>query len=457
MKILVFVAFFASALLSFQNKAISQEADSAFVTKNTAFLRDLLSRKDTIDPIQAPQNYMFTPRLQVYAEKGQQLIKTASSFYVNLHSTGFLYQLTKQTDSLLYFKRIDKTYNINYNVDAKWFNYGEELYNLGGYGFWKSNGTLRKYNPKDKEWDVQPLNTEIYTPARSQYVWFDRNATIYIPFQQIINSGLIVNDSKRGSIIKEACSLNLKTNEWTKLGELTPGLSEKIDESPWVIGTKEGYLLVGHEDLYLVNFKKNEVQVLRNSSIAQSFLRINENVLRYQINNKFYTLNTKTGEYDSLILNNKEFKLAPFPIWHHHIDYFRIIGALLLGAFVIGLFVFLFKRKNKAAINYENSRMYKVIFNETETGLIKLIIEKSIANKTATIPEINYILGVKDKNIGMQKKVRSDIINSINEKYRYQSPYSEPLIQSIRSEEDKRYFEYLIKKEMIPEITELIR
>jgi len=74
------------------------------------------------------------------------------------------------------------------------------------------------------------------------------------------------------------------------------------------------------------------------------------------------------------------------------------------------------------------------------------MVEKALLNKTATIPEINYILGVKDKNIGMQKKVRSDIINSINEKYRYQSSNTEPLIQSIRSEEDKRYFEYLIKK-----------
>jgi hypothetical protein len=82
-----------------------------------------------------------------------------------------------------------------------------------------------------------------------------------------------------------------------------------------------------------------------------------------------------------------------------------------------------------------------------------MLIAKSKTGLTASITEINYILGVKDKNIGMQKKVRSDIFKSINDKFNIFSNSDEILIKSIRSESDKRYYEYMIDKETIESIS----
>jgi hypothetical protein len=77
------------------------------------------------------------------------------------------------------------------------------------------------------------------------------------------------------------------------------------------------------------------------------------------------------------------------------------------------------------------------------------LIEKEKKNQRADINEVNYVLGLKHKNTGLQKKVRSDSFNSINEKFRYVSKSEKPLIESIRSEIDKRYFEYYIEKKNI--------
>jgi hypothetical protein len=66
-------------------------------------------------------------------------------------------------------------------------------------------------------------------------------------------------------------------------------------------------------------------------------------------------------------------------------------------------------------------------------------------------------LGVKDKNIGLQKKVRSEIFNGVNEKFKLISDWDEPLVQSIRSESDKRYFEYMIRKDMIKEAEKVLQ
>jgi hypothetical protein len=109
-----------------------------------------------------------------------------------------------------------------------------------------------------------------------------------------------------------------------------------------------------------------------------------------------------------------------------------------------------FRRKKKVVVEKtEVENNFRVQFSDTEIALLKLLIEKEKKNERADINEVNYVLGLKHKNTGLQKKVRSDTFNNINEKFRYVSKTEDPLIQSIRSEIDKRYFEYYIEKRNI--------
>ena len=48
--------------------------------------------------------------------------------------------------------------------------------------------------------------------------------------------------------------------------------------------------------------------------------------------------------------------------------------------------------------------------------MITFLITKCRKKQKADINELNYVLGVKDKKTGLQKKVRSDTFNKINEK-----------------------------------------
>ena len=92
-----------------------------------------------------------------------------------------------------------------------------------------------------------------------------------------------------------------------------------------------------------------------------------------------------------------------------------------------------------------------------EAALLKLLIAKSEQKEYSTIDEINYVLGLRDKNLGIQKKVRSDLINGLNQKYSLVMKDEEHLISSIRSEEDKRYFEYFIVPEKLPVIRGILQ
>jgi hypothetical protein len=85
-----------------------------------------------------------------------------------------------------------------------------------------------------------------------------------------------------------------------------------------------------------------------------------------------------------------------------------------------------------------------------------MLAEKTEQHRYASVSDINYNLGLKDKNAGLQKKVRSDTISRINQKYSYLTMAEEPLIVASRSETDKRFYEYRISIEAYQSIKEVL-
>jgi hypothetical protein len=96
------------------------------------------------------------------------------------------------------------------------------------------------------------------------------------------------------------------------------------------------------------------------------------------------------------------------------------------------------------------------LFNATEKDLIVLCLERSEAGGFADIDEINHVLGIKNKNKGLQKKVRSEVFNSVNNKFREYAKSNSGLIESVRNKNDKRYFDYFIESRNFSSIRALL-
>ena len=73
-----------------------------------------------------------------------------------------------------------------------------------------------------------------------------------------------------------------------------------------------------------------------------------------------------------------------------------------------------------------------------------LLLKSSLQAKGTSIEELNRLLGVSGKTVEIQKKQRSDVITSINRKYRFAFKTNELFINKKRLEPDKRTFEYYI-------------
>jgi hypothetical protein len=450
-------------LFTLSEITFSQVSDSVVYTKKVGLFKQLVNTKEYVYPVLSHVSNIFLDiPIAPYPEKEQFVLKYGDDIFIRFDATGFIFQLTDLTDSLATFKRIDKTVNFNYCIRSFNFVSGDGIYNYGGYGFWKNNGMIRKYDARSKEWSIIKTNEEIPPQLfKINNPWFNfKTEELYIPYRADINASLKNIEYMFGQITPLSYKLNLKSNEWEVLGNTSKETLKLIGEATLYLSTYKGLLVLSFEQLYLFDFENNRILKSDDNVFAQTFMRISDNNSMYHLGKTLYSSSFQTGKMDSVKLDLDSFKFTGQPIYTKIVDYtWAWIGGLafLILLLFSGIYVIIIRRKKIDRSKTIEPKNFKFEFSDIEKGLIQMLLDKSKSNHTATINEINYVLGVKDKNIGLQKKVRSEVFNAVNEKFKLISDWDEPLVQSIRSESDKRYFEYMIRKDMIKEAERILQ
>jgi hypothetical protein len=460
-KSILFILFFTLVFILRANAAL-KELPEHFKVSNSPFLDKITSLKDLECKLLLSKNNKIIPSEEtIFKNNGQELIKTKESLYLFISQTGFIYQLEDKQDSAYNFHRIDATININYNIDCNNFVWNKHIYSYGGYGFWKLNGHLRSFNYLDKEWDITPTNNEIISNG---FNWFDKKeGKLYVPFQFIINGGIARSDGERGSKIYESYYLDITSKKWVKLGSMNTNTKKLLFDANITssIAIDSGCILINQDEAYYFNFLTNKIYKSKSSEFNQFFLRRlnNKDIFFYKdsifsFSHEKQTFSTKKLSYDFFVELNH-------PIWGLDDNYFYIVAFIVLILFVLGFSIWIFNRSvnkklEQSQLKILKSKSTNQAFVGTEVSLITLLIKSSKKGLNVEINEINHVLGIKDKNVGLQKKVRSDMINAINEKYQFITQSEISLISSVRKEDDKRFYEYYIPSSEIKLIERIL-
>lgn len=396
-----------------------------------------------------------------FAANAQELIKHNGKIYIFLAQTGFIFQMSEPIGDSVVFRKIDNTININYNINCTNFIYKDQIYNYGGYGFWNKTGHLRKFNNIDMEWDIQPTNIEVFT---ADYDWFSpKEGRLYVPFQKIENKALKDPKIFKGVFEYTSYYLDLKTADWIKIGKVSPELIKLIDQKN-TYGSyphDKGRIFLINDEAHLFDYVENKIYKSKRADLNQYFIRNAGDLTVFFYKGKYYKFLSGSQTFKVWDLNLNDFQLLNFPIWGN--DYLNLIFilAICLAISIIVFFIWLFKKNIKKQIENAQLKVLKTktvnqAFTETETSLIHLLLNAYRAKQNVEIAEINHVLGIKDKNIGLQKKVRSDVINAINDKYIFITQGENNLIGSVRKEDDKRFFEYFVVPTEVKSIQKLI-
>ena len=458
----IFVPLFLIIIGFTHLEAQSRDLDSVYFIKTTPFLNKLIELKDLHANIQlSVANHIIPTTGTPFMPNGQEIIKDEHNLYINIQQTGFIYKWVGTKDSTLKFQRIDQTININYNIGSFNFLYKEQLYSYGGYGFWKTNGHLRGFSYFDKQWDIIPLNKEIFAYG---YQWLShKEGRIYVPIQKIINAGLKVTNEDDDHLY-ESYYLDLNKKSWIMLGVLDTKVGKILSSDPYptnFLSVQNGIIHIINDELFYFNFIDNNIYRSTKADVNQFFVRRIEmrDAFEYKGQIYFYIPNLARFEITPFSLSN--FELLNFPIWRRdNVEDKNVALAIVIFLLVL-LIIGVIRQKVKQKIVQSQLKVLKTksvsqAFIGTELGLIKMLLKATSDDIKVEIHQINHVLGIKDKNVGLQKKVRSDVINGINEKYQIITNGINPLIASVRKEDDKRFLEYFITPSEIKEIQKLL-
>jgi hypothetical protein len=460
LKLIAFLAFF---LQINQTSAQFVPCERSYTVFYNPLLQKIKGLSDFNSNIMLGKSADILPLLGTsFAPNRQELIKHNDKMYLFLAQTGFIYQMSEPEGDSVVFSKIDNTININYNISCTNFIYKDQIYNYGGYGFWNKYGHVRKFNKTDKEWDIQPTNIEVF--SADDYDWFSSTeGRLYVPFQKMENKAVKDPKFKDDGFEYSSYYLDIKTFDWVKVGKLSNELIKLINEKSNYghIPHDNGRFFMINDEAYLFDYSHNKIYRSKKADLNQFFIRNLGDVTIFFYKGTYYKYQPGSQNFVTWEIHSNDLQLLNFPIWGN--DYMTLIFvfSICVAISLIIFFIWLFKKSIKKQIENAQLKVLKTktmnqAFTETEISLIQLLINASGAKQNVEISEINRVLGIKDKNLGLQKKVRSDVINAINDKYTFITQGEINLIASVRKEDDKRFFEYFIVPTEVKTVQKLI-
>ena len=305
-------------------KAQNYTLDSVYYVKMDPFLSKIIELQDLEANIMLSKYENIIPTNgTLFSPNAQEIIKNKKKLYVTIQQTGFLFEYMGLKDSLAIFRRMDATVNINYNIGCLTFIYKDQLFSYGGYGFWKSNGHIRKYNYLDRQWDIIPTNKEIFNIG---YNWFSKKEEkLYVPFQRITNAGLIGSTPFLiGFNHYQSYIFDMRTLQWEKIGALSKQLIELINKGgtgATMYTFEHGQLLLLNDEAWFFNYHENKVYHSVKADFNQFFIRRAGLLDAFFYKGKIYSYSVGPNIFTIVPFDMSNFELMDYPIWGRDTSY----------------------------------------------------------------------------------------------------------------------------------------
>ena len=382
--------------------------------------------------------------------------------YIKINGTGRLYEAAISGDSLR-ITRVDSTFYLGDCFHAFNFSSQNSIYSFGGYGFWRNNGMIREYDTINHEWEVK-VTDRVVRPMHNSFAWLDNQHNIlYAANDWLVEKNLVGGHQQ--SVSDHVFSLDLKSGKWKDLG--STGRTFGHPDLPCI---HLGWGWLSMADSYkieLYNPAANSVFVATSRGMAKLKKIYGRSLpeLYYFVDSTLYFGNVTSPLFDSVQLSVNDFTRSgkmysiEAPGGKRYL-YPALFTLLIFGA---GTFASLKYRNRKAPglaktekQPLQDGQTITGSFNETEKSLIRFMVNKTGVGERATIDDINHVLGVTNKTEAVQKKTRSEVINSINEKWCLTRGTASMLIDRRRSDFDKRSYDYFMTIDLATQAKELI-
>jgi hypothetical protein len=404
-----------------------------------------------------PEELKCEPSRHHYIIKNHQL-------YLQVDGSGKIYQIDSANAVP---RRIDKTCYEGYNFYAYNFQWNDTLYSLSGWGFWKYDGGLRYFDESRKEWFIIPLNKKVlFAESLNAHVWHDAfQNKIYVLYWMDEDSYIQKHLNQEDSLYVQC--FDLQKMEWWESPKVFLAKSPKTNLKTIgkIIHTPIGLLIESTKGIQIFDFTHNKIYQLSDKKAAALYSVMNQNYDGFYIQRKerSYIYSPKldslfpisitradlASTWMTMYENKNQDKMLQVP------KEITTFAFFILLSFTIYLFILnrklrklrttkTIKYLEKDASNVNQSVGFEFNLTPQELAVFRLLVDNSLQEKSTSINEINRVLGTKNKEIAIQKNIRSEVLKSLNERFQVYSSTSDSLVERERADFDKRIYLYKI-------------
>ncbi len=390
--------------------------------KNTLEVEDLPGKWRSLQSILSDSsvNVHLPPRISVH------------SFYLGkgiwrftLAGTGIVFDFDEAKGML---SKTDRTYYAGYNFGASVFLRNGTLYSFGGSGFWDFSRALTFFDEQSKEWENIKADNIGPEAIFNGFHGYASKSDVFYSGGSEYHSFLNKQPTK---IDEELYAFNFKTNRWNLLGIILPELLEA--KSREIVWSGQYFIQFSGEVIYIIDPKNNKVFKYQSETHAYQ-----PAPLMYLHNGTLYGYWDEEGgkrfSFAIADLLKQSTMIGSFYKAKSYLGYYVVAGLVLL-LIVIG-----FNQRHKL------QRKRNLNLDEQELSLLSALL--AAPNGLTTI-EVNDILGLSNKNLDNQRRLRLNIISNINHKI-YLKFRLESTIVRTASTFDKRQNLYIIREDLIP-------
>lgn len=393
--------------------------------------------------------------------------------YFLVDCTQQVYRFDKQTRML---ERVDKTFFRGYNCYSAKFIRKDTLYSFGGYGFWHSNNILSYYRATNQEWES--LNPSVDSP-KSIYRGFNG----YIEENNSFFSALSLhqNDSEnKGAFIStdSVYTYSFKQRNWQRLGLLTSTFKQYLPED---FIQKASWFQVGRYFILkyyanpqiiflIVDPIRNEARIWKDTNKLLANLNDNyenDNQRSYVWKDALYLRHDVTGatgktlQIIRLPITNLWKNSRPIGAFYESFNtpnYNWLFGLVIAVILLVAGIVFKRKQLKRSKISRTLHELpaifapYPNSLSNKEKDVFDALV-KAISSDGLNAEALNEILGIGDKSLDNQRKIRAEIIKGLNLKLKLEWEI-EDAVERVPTTLDQRMFTYALKADVFKHIQE---
>ena len=377
--------------------------------------------------------------------------------YLLMNCTNQVYQLNYKT---LLLERIDKAYFGGFNCRSTKFIRNKIIYSGGGYGLFRTNNLFLYYQVNRNEWDaINFLNDGPKSIYHGLSGYVKKTDSFITGFNDFLSGA---ENSGKSYTDYGFYEYRFKDNKWFKLGEIQQTLLRNIKKRDLQHFHWNGKYFIcrvyeqGYNSLIIIDPFSNEVyqwfdkQRLFQIEIPEKleYEYVHEDSL---FSHKIFDIDNRNSIEKFAISIEETKKQATYigKLYEAENNNFWILLIFIgIGLMLVSFIIYYKFFKDKSS--NQNVLFSSYIFNSLEIKMIESLINNHENGGIRTI-QINDLLGISNKSVDNQRKIRHQFIKSLNLKLT-KSYNTHVAIERNSSNTDKRIYNYQLNEVILKKL-----